>query len=542
MAWKLQLVTLFLYLFAEAFMYKSRVVNKILGTRSLLKSRYISQTKLVMNSISSVSESNDPVSTKEEKKKSAAKHGSVENTNKNGNSIAATVFVDSRIRTYLNMKNNERKTRILLPATIDEEITTLSLRQKLESRLASLCEQPYVLRILVPEVTVTPIQPDSDEQLRSLLQSAQKNQQLSIQLFVDVAPGKFPPPTVEYLKDLADPLESDTYTVLSFYNFAHVRDAEHLADELRELWLPFSAVGRVYLAAEGINAQMTVPTNVLSNFKQACETHWLLRGVALNTDHKITRAEYLENRPFKALHIRVRDQIVADGWSEPLDWHKSGYEMPPEEWHRELDNPNAVILDCRNSYESDVGRFDNAIALNTTFFRESWPVLDEILEKVPKDAPVMTYCTGGIRCVKINAYIEQKLGFKNVSRLKGGVVSYARELAKWDNEGFTAEMVESKAISSPQASKGNSVSAQGTLETAPASLDPSALWLTESGRRNVSVSKFRGMNYVFDERMGSPVTADLLANCETCGDPNDQFTNCQSDQCHVSLIHTISVK
>lgn len=464
-----------------------------------------------------------------------------ETLNKNGNSIAATVFVDSRIRTYLKMKNNERKTRILLPAIIDDEFSIIGLRQKLESRLSSLFEQPYVLRVLVPELTVTPTLLNSDEELRTLLRSAQENQRLSIQLFVDVAPGQFPPPTEEYLTDLADPLESDTYTLLSFYNFANIRDAEHIANELRALWLPFSVVGRVYLATEGINAQCTVPTNVLSNFKQACETHWLLRGVALNTDHKITREEYLENRPFKALHIRIRDQIVADGWSEPLDWHKSGYEMPPEEWHKELDNSKAVILDCRNSYESDVGRFDNAISLNTTFFHESWPVLDEILENVPKDAPVMTYCTGGIRCVKINAYIEQKLGFKNVSRLKGGIVSYARELATWDSGSFEAEVINPKLGEQIQDGVSDGSTQRGTDKmnsiTQSSSLDPSSLWLAQSERRNISISKFRGMNYVFDERMGSPVTTDLLANCETCGSPSDQFINCQSDQCHVRYVY-----
>jgi len=102
--------------------------------------------------------------------------------------------------------------------------------------------------------------------------------------------------------------------------------------------------------------------------------------------------------------------------------------MSPLEWHNQLDDPNTVVLDCRNSYESDVGIFNNAIPLNTTFFRESWAALDSILKDKPKDTKLMTYCTGGIRCVKINAYLEQKLGFSNVHRLQGGIISYAREL------------------------------------------------------------------------------------------------------------------
>jgi UPF0176 protein len=113
--------------------------------------------------------------------------------------------------------------------------------------------------------------------------------------------------------------------------------------------------------------------------------------------------------------------------------------MNAQEWHEQLDNPNAIILDCRNSYESDVGIFQNAIPLQTTFFRESWDALEEKLANVPKDTPIMTYCTGGIRCVKINTYLEQKMGFTNASRLQGGIIRYTKELEELKR---TEEMVD----------------------------------------------------------------------------------------------------
>jgi predicted sulfurtransferase len=121
----------------------------------------------------------------------------------------------------------------------------------------------------------------------------------------------------------------------------------------------------------------------------------------------------------------------------------------------------------------------------------------------PKDVPIMTYCTGGIRCVKINAYLEQQLGFKNVGRLQGGVISYTKEL---------------ESTRPPE---------QISMST------ELPLHLT----RDVGdVSKFKGVNYVFDERMGARITADVLAQCESCGELSDVFTNCENFDCHIRFI------
>ena len=198
----------------------------------------------------------------------------------------------------------------------------------------------------------------------------------------------------------------------------------------------------------------------------------------------------------------VREQIVADGWDYKLDWNHAGREINSTLWNQGLEGEDAIVLDCRNSYESDVGIFDKAIPLNTTFFRESWDALDEILVNVPKDRPIMTYCTGGIRCVKINAYLEQKLGFTNVSRLAGGIISYVKEMQQ-----------------------NSEVDAESIPEQSSVHLE-----------RHVGGSKFKGMNYVFDERMGSRVTKDILSTCEICGTSYDIFTNCAFTGCHIRFI------
>ena len=433
------------------------------------------------------------------------------------------IYVDAEVRNHLNMRNSDRKARIYLPANYigesvggiessgsfatassENKISVKAIRNVVEKRFISLQEQPYVLRYQLPGVMSARKQFLDDNDVLVALRTTLLDSLPCLQLYVETLPGVFPPPEKSYLIGMNDPNESDSFTLLSFYRFFAIDNPEEMALSLETMWKPFRPVGRIYVAKEGVNAQMAVPTNVLINFQKACETEDLLKDLYLNCDHLLSRAEFEVSKPFKALHIRVRDQIVADGFDEPLDWHKSGREMPPLEWHEKISDPRAIILDCRNSYESDVGIFENAIPLNTTFFRESWDALDEVLANAPKDAPIMTYCTGGIRCVKINAYLEQKLGFTNIARLQGGIISYARDLE-------------------------NGKKAVATSTTLDASTAPFL-------ERHVEQSKFKGTNYVFDERMGARITSDILSTCETCGSDSDLFTNCDNFNCHIRFI------
>ena len=166
--------------------------------------------------------------------------------------------------------------------------------------------------------------------------------------------GFSPPELPEYYVNMPDPNAATAMTMISFYRFFNIPEPEVTRSQLFGLWKPFGALGRVYLASEGINAQMAVPSNVFDRFVRACHAFPGLEHVEINTDHEIPRDVFVENRPFGNLHIRVRDQVLADGFDEPLDWDQSGYEMPASEWHHKLDDPNAIILDCRNNYESDV--------------------------------------------------------------------------------------------------------------------------------------------------------------------------------------------
>jgi len=322
-----------------------------------------------------------------------------------------------------------------------------------------------------------------------------------------------PPPPPVYLLNMANPKETETMTMLSFYSFppGGVKDPEKFAILLRKVWKPFDALGRVYAAEEGINAQMSIPTNVLANFRQCCleipelgtymENDINIDPIPLTIDEFAIAGDMdgKPSPPFHNLHVRVRAQIVADGLDRSLDWESAGYDMPPLEWHEKLKEAREarqsgdedkmkdapLIFDCRNDYETSVGVFEGAETLDTENFRDSWDVLKDKLKDKPKDTPIMTYCTGGIRCVKVGAYLTQEMGFTNVSRLAGGIIAYDRTL---NNNAPEEEPM------------------------------------------------FKGTNYVFDGRVGRQITDDALGDCMTCGGKTNLLSNCMNTNCHKRMV------
>lgn len=411
--------------------------------------------------------------------------------------VVANILIEKPILQFLNINSKLRKARLLISAKDENAWNERLLRDLIDKRIPLLHQKPYRIEYkLTSGENYRSFK--SDEDLSTVFKFAHEAG-VSLQLLLKPTPGIFPPPNEsdEYLP--VDPDDSDKYTLVSFYKFCEIPDTKSVKEEFFRLWSPLKALGRVYVAKEGVNAQMSVATNVLDRFIARTRSHPIFNNITINTDHALSREEFLEVRPFSGLHIREREQILADGFDAPLDWKKSGTELAPMEWHKALDDPNAIILDCRNTYETQVGIFDKAIPLNTTVFRESWSVLEEVLKDRPKDSPILTYCTGGIRCVKINAYLEQELGFTNTNRLKGGIIAYRRDL---DNE------------------KKQSSAEQGSMEV----------------KESLS-SKFKGVNYVFDERMGARITDDVLTQCESCGEPDDSYTNCKSFDCNVSFLH-----
>jgi predicted sulfurtransferase len=275
----------------------------------------------------------------------------------------------------------------------------------------------------------------TDEDLvEAFRQYSQSSPGTYFQLLIGRAPEIIPPATTfselsKYTKNMPNPAYTTHYTMVSFYSFQIISNPDETMRHLYEVWTPFKALGRVYVAEEGINAQMAIPSNVMSHFASMCAELPLLKGVTLNRDPvQLSSDEYHQRQPFRALHIRQRTQIVVDGFHEPLDWSDAGTELAADEWDRAINDPKALVFDCRNGYESDIGIFDNAVPLNTVRFQDSWDVLRTALEGKDKsttyasikpcmhyycllstvyywliyvycliDTPVVTYCTGGIR-------------------------------------------------------------------------------------------------------------------------------------------------
>lgn len=265
-------------------------------------------------------------------------------------------------------------------------------------------------------------------------------------------------------------------TTISFYKYVQIRNPQLFRDHLFYYWNPIRVLGRIYLANEGINAQLSVPSSQLDEFKEELENVVFLRNVRLNY------AVEDDGKSFFKLAIKVRKKIVADGLNDDLfDVSKPGQYLKVDEFNELTDQEDTVLIDMRNHYESEVGHFEGAWCPDVDTFRDQLPlVVDELEDQ--KNKPIVMYCTGGIRCEKASAYLKHK-GFKDVYHLEGGIIKYARD-AK------------------------------------------------EKGLRN----KFIGKNFVFDERLNERISDDILANCHQCGEPFDDHTNCKNKACNLLFI------
>lgn len=274
-------------------------------------------------------------------------------------------------------------------------------------------------------------------------------------------------------KIAAEPFKRIT---LSFYRYVYIAEPENLRDELYAFWQNMNVCGRIYIAHEGINAQLSIPEHFLIDFTNHLYKNPLFKNVP------IKQAIEDSNKSFFALQMKVKRKIVADGLKEnSFDTSNTGKRLDALTFHNMIDVPENIVVDMRNNYESEVGHFKNAICPNVKTFRESLPKVIKQLE-AKKNNNILLYCTGGIRCEKASAWFKHN-GFKNVYQLDGGIIQYAREMEKLGLE-----------------------------------------------------SKFIGKNFVFDERMGERITPHVLGKCYSCSATSDRQVNCALDSCHTLII------
>ncbi|MDP2691209.1 MAG: rhodanese-related sulfurtransferase [bacterium] len=262
---------------------------------------------------------------------------------------------------------------------------------------------------------------------------------------------------------------------LSFYRYVRIADPQQMRDHLFIEWSELGVLGRIYLSQEGINAQICVPEPRWDDFVRKLYAHPEFTDMPF-------KVAVEEEESFWKLTIKVRHQIVADGLPEDeYDVTNVGTHLDPEAFNDALEDDNTVVVDMRNHYESRIGRFENALCPDADTFREELPLVKEAL-RGKEDKKVLLYCTGGIRCEKASAYLKHH-GFRDVNQLHGGIIQYAHEVKK-------------------------------------------------QGLR----SRFIGKNFVFDERIAETITTDVLTECDQCGNPCDDYTNCRNTICNLLFI------
>ena len=262
---------------------------------------------------------------------------------------------------------------------------------------------------------------------------------------------------------------------ISFYKYFKIQSPSSFRDDLYKKFDRLNIFGRVYIAKEGINAQISVPVPNWNEFIKKLEKFKDLKDISL-------KKALQDGKSFYKLTIKVKKELVA--YNVPknsYNMQKTGTHLTAEQYNKALNSPETLIVDMRNYYESEIGRFKGAITPNVETSKDLLPKVKNLLEG-KEEKKILLYCTGGIRCEKASSFLIQN-GFKNVNQLQGGIIQYAHEVKE---KGFE--------------------------------------------------SKFIGKNFVFDERLGERVTEDIISFCHICKLPSDNHTDCKNDACHILFI------
>lgn len=279
-------------------------------------------------------------------------------------------------------------------------------------------------------------------------------------------------------EELRKRLEAETFNrrTVSFYRYVIIDDPQAMRDQLYAEWHDLNCLGRIYVASEGINAQMNVPEHHWDEFAERLYSHPEFKDVPF----KIAVED--DGKSFIKLTVKVRKNIVADGLQQgTYDVTNVGQHLNAQQWNEAIESGKAVVVDIRNHYESEIGHFEGALLPEAETFRDELPEVLQML-KGKEDEKVLLYCTGGIRCEKTSAYLKHH-GFKDVNQLHGGIIDYARQIK-------TAELP----------------------------------------------NRFKGKNFVFDDRLGESISEEVISHCHQCGEACDTHVNCANKECNLLFI------
>ena len=268
------------------------------------------------------------------------------------------------------------------------------------------------------------------------------------------------------------------FQVLLYYRYVRIPEAAEYTDRHRALCESLGLRGRILIGEEGINGTVSGETSSTDAYMAA------LRADPLTADI-VFKIDPAEGHVFPKLAVKLRPEIVTLGLPGEADIDPNeltGERLSPKEFLEAMQHPDAVVIDGRNLYEAELGRFKGAICPPIGNFRDFPGWLREHTDEL-RGKKLLTYCTGGIRCEKLSGYLRKE-GFDQVFQLEGGIVTYGK--------------------------------------------DP-----------EVRGRDFEGLCYVFDERVGVEVnhteTRRVISHCRHCGAEQPHYGNCRLPECNEQI-------
>lgn len=272
----------------------------------------------------------------------------------------------------------------------------------------------------------------------------------------------------------------ETGTIILFYKYVTIDFPEQLQRWQKTLCQQLGLRGRIILAHEGINGTLGGSTEAIEQYVNIMRQNVLFADI-----HFKTSAGSAEH--FPRLQVSIKREITALGIDpQQLPANKAAPALTPQETHALLQNKpdNLVILDTRNRYESRIGTFEGAITPDIQYFKELPIYIDEHADLFA-GKQVLMFCTGGVRCERASAYLQEKGVAEKVWHIRGGIHCYAEEFPN----GF-----------------------------------------------------FKGNNYVFDSRVAMPVSNDILDSCDQCGIASNLVTNCRNAACNKQYLSCVDCR
>jgi len=267
------------------------------------------------------------------------------------------------------------------------------------------------------------------------------------------------------------------YRILLYYRYAPIEDPADYRDRHRALCQSLDLRGRIIVSAEGLNGAVSGTNENTRRYREALDADPLTSGITFKVDPA-------DGHAFPRLSVKVRDEIVTLGLDAADVDHKelTGQRLSPAEFHEAMQREDAVVIDARNDYETELGHFRGAVCPPLRNFREFPDWLREHAADW-KGKRILTYCTGGVRCEKLSGFLRRE-GFDDVCQLDGGIANYARDPA-------------------------------------------------------VRGRDFDGLCYVFDERVGVEVnhteTRRVITHCRYCGAEEPTYGNCRYPVCNEQI-------